>query len=314
MASQKLTIADKNGNPIRTWDLSPLNGAFGQVYIVNRTDLHRYLEEIAVNVPIRMNTGVTAITEKNDSVTVTFTDGKEQVFDLVIGADGVHSAVRTILFPEYKLRYFGLQFWMYFAPKPKIMPEDTTMIAENGRFFGAYPDNENNLFTIFALPAPKERLHHPEHASTLLKQEFTNFGWIVPDVLASLDESADPFFDTTYEVHMQQWHTKRVVLIGDSAHALVATASMGASMALEDAYVLADELAHLSGNNPESALICYQRRKEKRIAHVRRAAHFYGYLIRTGNSLQLSVRNGFLRTIPQSIFLHDIRAILSHPA
>ncbi len=310
-AEGTLAVRDKKGEVIRIFDLAELNNKYGQVFILSHAKLHELLLTLIPNTSIRYDVSVIGLDERQDEVAVAFSDGTSTEYDLVIGSDGVHSHVRDLAKMEYVTKYFGLEFWMYRAPASVVQPAQTTMIADKGRFFGAYPSGEQELCTIFALKTTSERVKAGENDVALLKSHYADFGWIVPQVLSTITSKSILYFDNTYEVTLPQWHTRRVVLIGDSAHAVVATASSGASMALEDAYVLADELQKVDRQGIPVALVNYQIRKWKRVEKIRRASHFYGYLIRTSSPTVMPLRDAFLRIVPESVFLSDLISVLS---
>ena len=121
-------------------------------------------------------------------------------------------------------------------------------------------------------------------------------GWRLPALVDSLDEGADVFFDRIREVSAERWHRGRVAIAGDAAHAVHPISGMGAALALEDAYVLADELA--AAESISGAFTDFEARRRKRVAAVKRTARFEEATAFAESPLATGLRDALIRRTP----------------
>jgi len=213
-----------------------------------------------------MGTAPTDVEERPDGVTVAFEDGTTGEFDLVVGADGVHSTVRERCFTDWRRRELDTYVWSLWAP------QDTDIGSDMASVWG--PGSEGFVARVgervgFNLAA---RLETPPAAPGReeLRAQSEAVGWRLPAILDGTDH--DPFFDRVREVSCGSWHTDRVVLLGDAAHAVHPISGMGASMALQDARVLAQELATAAPGRVSDALAEFEARRRPAVKRVQRQA------------------------------------------
>ena len=174
-----------------------------------------------------------------------------RVFDLVIGADGLHSRVRKLAFGDESqfLRELGL--YVSFYSIPNFLDLDRVEIEYHlpKGFAIAYCPRDGMAKAGFAFSSPP--LHfdlRTKPAATVLTRGFSEGGWEVPRLLAYMKEAPDFYFDCMAQVHMPHWTKGRVALVGDAGYAVSPIAGQGTSVALVGAYVLAGELAEAEGD------------------------------------------------------------------
>jgi len=229
-----------------------------------RGDLERVLfERLPTAVEVRFRTTVESIEAKNRSVRVSAGEGAER-FDLVIGADGLHSRTRQLAFSGKgdAERYLGYRTAAFILPGaiPGLRRNSFVTLSEAGRSAAAYPIAGGRTAAFFVYRAP---WHAQDHSSATchreLQQHFRGSGWITDRLLDAFPTDGEAYFDDVSQVVMDAWRARRVVLLGDACGAVSLLAGQGASMAMAGAYVLARELER-SPNDVDHAIQEYERR------------------------------------------------------
>jgi 2-polyprenyl-6-methoxyphenol hydroxylase-like FAD-dependent oxidoreductase len=233
---------------------------------IHRGDLHAVLREGVPTDWVRMDTAPRRIDERADEVVVTFEDGRTESFALVVGADGVHSTVREQCFTDWTRRAYDAYVWSLWASQDVDIGGDMVSVWGPGSEGFVARVGDRVGFNLGA------RLNTPPTppAREELRRQAEAIGWQLPALLDGTDE--DPFFDRVRDVVCERWHTDRVVLIGDAAHAVHPISGMGASLALQDARVLAQELATGLPDDVPGALDRFESRRRGDAARVRREA------------------------------------------
>lgn len=255
-------VTDETGTPLGEADLAALWGDVGPSVGIHRATLHRLLlgddDE-----GIRLGTPVLAVTPGRDEVEVAFGDGSTEAFDLVVGADGVHSAVRTALFPHATVS-FGRETY-YRAVVDNVVGLDHWVGAwRDDTLLGLVPIGDGSLYCFGAVFG--ERPHDPEPPIILdFRKHFRGlgdpFGRVVEEV-----QSDQLLLGPAMTVTADPPVARRVVLIGDAAHANPPSMAQGAAQAMEDAVVLAEVLAC---HGVDDALAQFAERRRTRTTHVR---------------------------------------------
>lgn len=231
---------------------------------IARGDLGRILyEATAGDTDYRFGDRITQLAQDEAGVDVTFSSGASERFDLVIGADGVHSAVRALAFgpePEF-VRYLGGYGAYFTVPDPGDLENLFCMYnAPGGLVAGLRPERGGTAKASLSFLEPEaryERIPRAE-AERVLTERFAGAGWRVGEFLAAMPAAGDFYFDSINQVRVETWHRGRIVLLGDAASCGSPLAGLGTSVALVGAYVLAGELA-LAGGDHEAGLAAYQR-------------------------------------------------------
>lgn len=221
---------------------------------IMRGDLVATLHEIT-EVEYVFADSIATLDQDDDGVTVTFEQGGTRRFDLVIGADGLHSTVRRLAFgPESQfLRH--MDHYAAFANADAALGEDgrVTMYNTPGKMTGIYRSGNHaqaKAYFIFRSPTISYDYRDLGEQRQLLSQEFGgDSSWHVRELLDGALADPDLYFDALSQVKMASWSTGRVALVGDAAYCASPASGAGAELAITGAYRLAGELASTRGDH-----------------------------------------------------------------
>ncbi|HWB85764.1 MAG TPA: NAD(P)/FAD-dependent oxidoreductase [Bryobacteraceae bacterium] len=304
-------ILNGNCREIKTYSLDTIAQRFGHLGMLERKELLDLLYAGA-GTPVRHGVSVEAITSVGEAVRVVLTDGSDREYDLVVGTDGIHSKVRELLFgpqPFYDVKW---GFWGWWDPGLTLDGADITEIWDAGRFLGVYP--ARNRTCVFA--GGPMRLFSPEvvHSSSELLALFPEAAARLPRIFESLPKDRkDAYFWRMRDVRSPAWVKGRVVLAGDAAAAFLPTAGIGASMALESAAVLADELSRADAASIPLALDLYQKRERARVERIQEDSRKLARLAFVRSSWKTALRNRLLRFYTIEMFSKNIARSLQEP-
>lgn len=279
---EDLEFVDSTGKPYVHAPISRMRRALDNKYVyLRRQDLEGILTDCAraEGIEIRYATTAVGLEDRGERVHVTFkSDGDD--FALVIGADGVHSRVRSLAFgPEQKFAQFlGLMVAAFHIPRGRLPIEHTVKLYEEpDHMMFLYPLDQNRLDATFVFRHPDVRVA-PEERFAFLRRQLRGAGWIIGDVLDAYAETTPVFFDSATQIAMPQWHRGRVALIGDACGCLTLLAGQGSHMAMAGGYVLAEKLAQHS--DPAAAFSAYQDFLKPHVEKRRKdAARFAGIFV-----------------------------------
>jgi len=266
-----------------------------------REDLMSILRQtLPGQVDLRFEESITALADDGDRVAVTFASGREAAYDLVVGADGVHSAVRRLVFgPEKEFaKHLGVYVAIGDAPGQATPGEArvTEILNLPGRLAGVarYRDKALAIFEFRSDPLDYD--HHDLGAQKrILAEAFAGIeDWKVPELLRAAQDDPDLYFDALAQIHMPSWHRGRVVLIGDAAHCATPMAGRGTSLALLGAWTLAEELTR-HGEDLTAAFAAYEQRQRPHAAVAQEFAHGGADLVVPATWEAIEARNARLR-------------------
>ncbi|MCK2213839.1 FAD-dependent monooxygenase [Actinomadura sp. ATCC 31491] len=254
---------------------------------IKRGDLARLLHErTAPACEYVFGDSITSLTETGDGVHVTFERSAPRTFDLVVGADGIHSNVRRLAFgpePEH-VRFLGHYYALVdldqdFGPTGQMYNEPGRMVAVGGPKAPAF-------FVFASGPLDYDR-YDAGQQKDLLARAYTGMGWRTPEVLAAVRRADSVYLDSLSQVRVDRYSQGRVVLLGDAAYGNT-LAGFGTGLAVVGAYVLAGELAAAGGDH-RAAFAAYERifRPYARIAKNGNAGPF----LAPGSPSRIRMRN-----------------------
>jgi 2-polyprenyl-6-methoxyphenol hydroxylase-like FAD-dependent oxidoreductase len=259
---------DVDGNVLETFraDDHGGDGYIAEIEIL-RGDLSRVLyDDTRDGVEYVFGDRIAELTQDADGVDVTFAGGDRRRFDLVIGADGLHSALRAMVFGPHErfIRHLGLVLAFYSVPNEFGL--DRWLIdyqdQESGRSAGLRPlPDATRAMAMLSFPSADFDVDYRDVAAQkrLLRERMAGFGWLTPRILAHLDDTPDFYLDQVAQVVMDRWSSGRVGLLGDAAFSSSPMSGGGTGLALVGAYLLAGELA-AAGWDPEAGFAGYESR------------------------------------------------------
>jgi 2-polyprenyl-6-methoxyphenol hydroxylase-like FAD-dependent oxidoreductase len=282
-------ILDHRGRLLTAVDLPSFWAPCGPCVGLLREDLHRAL---AAGVTIGYGLEPVGLDAAPDAVTVRLSDGSRREVDLVVGADGIRSAVRRLLGDTRSPRRVGQLSWRFLVDLAGV--DDWTVLLGRGTSFLLVPVGDGRVYCY---------ADATNAAADQINDLFAGFADPVP---AALDRLADPYVGWIEEAPPPR-PAERVVLVGDAAHATAPNMAQGAAMAVEDGLVLAEML---TADQPvEQALAGYAQRRQARVAWVQEQTHRRD---RT-RSLPPVVRNLTLRLAAERIFKSNYTPLRDPP-
>lgn len=197
---------------------------------------------------------ISVITEHDDGVQIVLQSGEKCDVDIVVGADGLHSRVRELIFgPEDRFeKDLGYRFAVFESAGYETRDENVYVIhAATSRQIARFALRDGR--TLFLLVFRSELLNGaepigPAETHALLKTTFGEAGWESGRILAAMETADDLYFDRVSQIRMPSWHRGRIVLVGDAGMAVSFLAGEGAGLAMTEAYVLAGEISRASGD------------------------------------------------------------------
>ncbi|MEV6773828.1 FAD-dependent monooxygenase [Nocardia sp. NPDC051030] len=257
---------DAEGNVLESYraDDDGGDGFIAEIEIL-RGDLSKVLyEDTRDGVEYIFGDRIAELTQDPDGVDVTFVGGDQRRFDLVIGADGLHSALRAMVFGPHEqfVRHLGYMLSFYSVPNEFGLDKWLIEYQESGRSAGLRPiQDATRAMAMFSFPSTDLDFDYRDidAQKRLLRERMDGFGWLTPGILAYLDDTPDFYLDQVAQVVMDRWSSGRVGLLGDAAYSSSPMSGQGTGLALVGAYVLAGELA-AAGWDPEIGFARYQER------------------------------------------------------
>lgn len=258
-------VRDNHGELVKHWSMAPISDRFGPNLSCTRPQLIKLLHSAIDDLDLRFNTTLETLYDDGETATVAFSDGRTETFDLVVGADGIHSKVRQMIFGDQPYYHTNWGGWVWWVGLDQVPQETFIEHWGAGRFFGIYPTTQGAgvyagapVTDDFSQPGPRR--------TQRIRDRFAGMGELVETCLESLpDDNSDLFFWKLSDVRAKEWTRGRVVLLGDAAAGFLPTAGIGASMAMESAAVLADELSRTNTQLLEHALALYVKRRQHRV-------------------------------------------------
>ena len=232
---------------------------------IMRPLLHRILSAATrqSGASIRLGLSIATLEQTTDRVDVTFTDGSRGTYDMVVGADGLFSRTRTLIFPEAPVpQYVGQYIWRVTVPRPPVIDRRHYFLGGPVKV-GLNPVSRDQMYMFVLQSAPAKVKLDDSVLVGELKRMLAPYGGPVAGVRDSLDDKSQ-IIARPLEAFLlpSPWFAGRVMLIGDAAHPTTPQLASGAGMAVEDALVLAAEMER-AGSVPEVFQAMMARRYER---------------------------------------------------
>ena len=243
---------------------------------VSRRALHDVLGAIAKAAGANVRLGVTAEALDDDGagVEVRFSDGSQGRYNVVVGADGLYSTTRSMILPDApEPEFTGQGVWRYNLPKPPEL--DCLQAYEGPMGVGLVPLSDSLMYMFVTTPEPGAPRYPREGLAAVMRGKLAHVSPAIAALRELIIEDDGVVYKPLECVFLHgPWHKGRVVLLGDAIHATTPHLGQGAGMAIEDAIVLADELARQ--DTPEAAFEGYRARRFERCEFISRMSRAIG--------------------------------------
>ena len=265
-----------------------------------RGELERVLfDKQPTTAPIRFGTSVESIEEHETHARVRLSDGAALECDVLIGADGLHSRVRSLAFGDERqfLRFLGFYTAAYIlqGAVPGTRTDEFRIMTVPGKQAGVYPIRGGRTATYYVQRADRSIEDFSRRsAEQELRRVYGNLGWVVPELLDRMQAAEDVYFDSVSQIVMPSWRKGRVVLVGDAAWCVSLLAGQGASMAVGGGYVLAEEL-NKSPGDVVAALARYEDRLRSAVDKKQASGRSIARWFVPNSQFGLMLRDVFLR-------------------
>jgi 2-polyprenyl-6-methoxyphenol hydroxylase-like FAD-dependent oxidoreductase len=252
---QEATFVNGTGRSLATMDADLFGGRTAGDVEIMRGDLNRLLyDRTRDHVEYVFHDSMTAMTDRVDGMRVGFERARPRTFDLVIGADGLHSTTRALTFGDETRFLHDLGYYVAVFSVPNHLGLDRRELTyplpgRTALLYGTRRDAAATAMLLFASPPLRYDRRDVARQQELVAEAFDGVGWEVPRLLAAMSDADDFHFDSLSQVHAKTWSDNRVALVGDAAYGASLAAGQGTSMALVGAYVLAGELAAAGGHH-----------------------------------------------------------------
>ena len=295
-------FCDRRGHLLSEIDLGSVWKEAGPCVAVHRVDLHAALREASDASRVRMGVTLKAIVQDSESAIVHLSDDTQEQYDLVVGADGIRSAVRRLAFKDAGLRSLKQWSWRFVIPCP---PQITTWSVLMNRASACLmmPIGCGQAYCYVDLMGQRP----PTNSTNCLREVLADFEGPVISVGEALESSVEIHASQIEEVVLDGWSRGCVLLVGDAAHAMSPNMAQGAAMAVEDALVLADCLSE--SPSVATAVSAYQTRRVPRVHRVLAMTHRRDRI----RQLHPVLRNGLLRSFGDRVYRSHYQHLLTAP-
>jgi 2-polyprenyl-6-methoxyphenol hydroxylase-like FAD-dependent oxidoreductase len=245
---------------------------------------------------------IATIEDEGDSVRLTFNRAAPRDVDLVIGADGLHSRVRQLVFGpqarfEVSLGYHVAAFEVDgYRPRDELVYVSHAVPGKQISRFSMRGDRTLFLFVFRDEYLTAERPESDRGRKAVLADVFAGVGWECPRILAAMDDVTDIYFDRVSQIRMDGWTQRRIALVGDAAACVSLLAGEGTGLAIAEAYVLAGELRRCRGDHA-AAFDRYQERMMPLLERKQQSAAKFASSFAPRTRLGVTFRNGVTRLL-----------------
>lgn len=260
----KIAFVDRNNREKGSMNYQQIKKLMnGRALTLLRSDLAKVIyNSLGKDIEVIFGDTIDKIEQDAGAVIVTLRSGMQRTFDLLVGADGLHSYVRKLVFGSEAQfeKYCGYYTSSYTIDKFSAGGSAFSMYNVPYKQVAIYsnPGGQTTTFFIFASPEKLVYEHHDiARQKQILKTEFTDSGWKCAELLAQLDTTADFYFDSVSQIRMDNWSEGRVTLVGDACYCPSLLSGKGSTLAMVGAYILAGELKQANGNY-QTAFKAYQ--------------------------------------------------------
>lgn len=306
-----LSIVDMRGRMIMRTDSRAISSRYGaDNFAIHRSELHRVLSARVPAEGVRLASPCTVIERADGAVRLYFANGMNATADVVIAADGLHSAVRRQIYPRIQPRYAGYTCWRGVVDGHDLpLKEATETWGPMGRV-GIVPLADGRIYWFATTNAPERDPRFHAFGVQDVVRLFRGYHDPIGEVIARTEPTALLHNDISDLPPLPRFSFGNIALIGDAAHATTPNMGQGACQAIEDAVVMAECWKH--ADEPAEALRMYEQRRMKRAQTIVQMSRQLGVVAQIQSRWAGALRNAALRRMPASVqerrlrFLFDV--------
>lgn len=306
-------IADAKGHPMQHLDMLAFAASSGPALTFHRAELHELLLAGAADARVRLGVTVTALEDTGSEVRVTFSDGTQGAYELVVGADGIHSTVRALCFADAgaQVRYAGYTCWRFVTDN---VAHFEGMVEQwgAGRRAGVVSLKNDRVYVFLTENGPAAGVDPTERRHPHVAAKFSRFEGPARPLLDRLaqDDGVALLRHDIAELDGQVWRKGRVALLGDAAHATTPNLGQGAGMAIEDALALGLCLEGKSAADVPTALAAWEAQRAPRVAAVVNNSRRIGAIGQWSNPVAAGMANLLMKLTPASVGRKSMQALV----
>jgi 2-polyprenyl-6-methoxyphenol hydroxylase-like FAD-dependent oxidoreductase len=295
--TERSCFVDENGNRVAELPFDEINDTPDDIEIPREDLAHVLRNALGPSVTLTFGESVAELHDDGHGVDAVFTSGERARYDLVVGADGLHSATRRLVFgPEHQyVRHLG--FYTAIAHFPNYHPTGTPNPIYNfpGHLAGILTYRDVTLAVLnFRSSWIDYDYHDLDAQKRILTEEFGGHKrWRVPELLDAACRDPELYFDSVSQIDMPSWHRGRVVLVGDAAYCASPMSGRGTSLALTGTWLLAKALAE-HADDLDAAFAQYERDQRPHVTYAQGTAHAGGDWLIPATQEAIDARNSEL--------------------
>ncbi|CAA0120138.1 putative protein [Mycolicibacterium vanbaalenii] len=299
--TQRVQFIDRDGTVVAELPVDEINDSPDDIEIA-RDDITNLLRDrLGSSTELRLGESIAELDDGESGVDVRFSSGTVDRYDLVVGADGMHSAVRRLTFGPERLFLHHLGFYTAMARLPGYHPSDriNPMYSFPGHIVGIMSYNKKTLaFFMFRSSWIDYDYHDLAIKKRILADAFAgHHEWRVPELVDAAVQDTHLYFDSESQIKMPGWHNGRVALVGDAAYCASTLSGRGTSLALTGAWFLAKALREHPGDLGQ-AWEQYERDQRPHVIRHQATAAPGGELLAPATQDEIDTRNRGLAARP----------------
>ncbi|ORW96737.1 FAD-dependent monooxygenase [Mycobacterium sp. IEC1808] len=301
-AIERFEIHTARGRLIRALPIQSVSVELGDPIVgIHRGDLMRVLLDAAGDTPIRFGAGIVDFEVADSGVRAICADGREARADVLIGADGIRSTIRSKIAGDVPPTDCGYLFWLATVPfaHERVIPGYAGHYWGTGQRFGLIDIGGGRVYWWGSKNMPVAQARSWRDRKTGILAAFDGWAREIIDVIEQTPDHTIVTVPAQDRPFLEQWGSGPVSLLGDAAHPMQTSMSQGASSAVEDAYVLAQAIARVP--DPVAALRKYEDMRRKRTRMLVRNSRRLSKLEQVHNPVVRTARDLGLRYVPSPI-------------
>lgn len=304
-------LFNQQGKRLKNYDTTTIKKRFGDYQGISRPELISLLQEYIPADAIRFGTTVKSIRQTDQENTVTFSDDHTENFELVVIADGIHSITRSLVFPKKDYPYYQTNWggWVTWIDAHDEIMHDYREYWMPGHFLGLYPVKDK-IGVFMGGPEKAMQKQGPSEVAKEIALKIKQKDGAVTAALKAYQQKQDFFFWDFHDGRAKTWQKGRIILLGDAAAGFLPTAGVGASMAMDSAAALNDELSRADSDHLTYALSLFEKRQRPRVEKAQQNSRQLGKMMFINSPLLAKLRNMLLQFYTMEQFVKDIEKVM----